>query len=83
MYMLRNKNLTLGSLVLAAALALGACQTAPTIRTEVAPGANLGQYHTYSYFDRLATDKRGYTTITTRTIEDAVDRAVGTVKWIK
>jgi hypothetical protein len=62
------------AIILAAAGFLGACQTVPTIRTQTAPGANLAQYHTYNYFEKLATDKRGYTTITTRYLQNAVDR---------
>ncbi len=60
--------------VVVAALALGACQTLPRIRTETAPGADLARYHTYDFYDKPSTDRRGYKTITTRTIEDAVDR---------
>ena len=62
--------------VVTAALAMGlaACQTVPVIRTEMAPGANLAQYRTYDYFDKLSTDRRGYTTITTRSVENAIDR---------
>jgi Domain of unknown function (DUF4136) len=74
MRMPRNKSLAMSSWILGAALALSACETVPTVRVDSAPGANLAQYHTYDYFDKLATDKRGYTTITTRYIEDAVDR---------
>lgn len=56
------------------ALGLAACETVPVIRTEMAPGANLSQYRTYDYFDKLSTDRRGYTTITTRSVENAIDR---------
>ncbi len=58
----------------ALALGLSGCETLPTIRTEMAPGADLARYHTYGYFDKLRSDRRGYTTITTRTIQDAIDR---------
>ncbi|MBS0614636.1 MAG: DUF4136 domain-containing protein [Proteobacteria bacterium] len=56
------------------ALAVAACQTLPRIRTEMAPGADLARYHTYDYFEKPSTDRRGYMTITTRNIEDAIDR---------
>ena len=56
------------------ALAVGACQTLPKIRTEMAPDADLGRYRTYDYFEKPSTDRRGYMTITTRNIEDAIDR---------
>jgi Domain of unknown function (DUF4136) len=60
----------------AAAIALGlsACETLPRISTETAPGADLTQYHTYNFYDKPSTDRRGYKTITTRNIQDAVDR---------
>jgi hypothetical protein len=59
---------------LMAGMALGGCQTTPTIRTQTAPDANLAQSHTYGYVEKLATDKYGYTSITTRDIQEAVDR---------
>jgi hypothetical protein len=55
-------------------LGVSACETLPKIRTELAPDADVSQYHTYDYFDKPSTDRRGYKTITTRSIEDAVDR---------
>ena len=55
-------------------LGVSACETLPKIRTETAPVADMSQYHTYDFFDKPSTDRRGYKTITTRTIEDAVDR---------
>lgn len=67
-----------GAISLAAALLwLGACQTVPTIRTQSAPNADLGRYRTYEFFATPSTDAHGYKTITTRTIEDAVDRELG------
>ena len=63
-----------GFAVLAGALVLSACETVPTIRTEIAPGASLTAYHTYDYFDKPSTDRRGYTSITTKSIEFAIDR---------
>jgi hypothetical protein len=60
--------------VFAGLLALSACETVPTIRSEIAPGANLSAYHTYAYFDKPSTDRRGYTSITTQSIETAIDR---------
>jgi len=72
---MRNLAARIGILgTVAAVLALSACETLPVVRTEIAPGANLGGYHTYDYFDKPSTDRRGYTTITTRTVEAAIDR---------
>jgi hypothetical protein len=59
---------------LIAGMASVGCQTTPTIRTQAAPDANLTQFHTYGYVEKLATDKYGYTSITTRDIQQAVDR---------
>ena len=55
-------------------LSVAACQTVPRIHTESAPDADMSRYRTYDYFDKPSTDRRGYMTITTRNIEDAIDR---------
>lgn len=61
------------SLALAgAALLLGACETTPRVTTQTAPGANLGQYQTYGFMDKLGTDTAGYTSITTQWLKAAV-----------
>jgi len=69
----RFRQMALGTTV-QLTLAMTACQTLPRIRTELAPGADLSRYRTYDYYDKPSTDRRGYMTITTRNIEDAVDR---------
>ena len=66
-----------------AIVALSACETLPVIRTEIAPGADLGAYHTYDYFDKPSTDRRGYTTITTRTVEAAIDREMSARGFVR
>ena len=66
-----------------AALGLSACETLPVVRTEMAPGANLAQYHTYDYFEKLSTDRRGYTTITTRSVQTAIDREMRTRGFVR
>ena len=72
---MRRFSRPLGMLGAAALLAsLAACETLPKIRTQSAPGADLTRYHSYDFFDKPSTDRRGYKTITTRSIEDAVDR---------
>jgi hypothetical protein len=70
----RKVSLNLQAWMFFITIALVGCQTTPTIRTQIAPDANLAQYHTYDYFEKLGTDKHGYTTITTRDIQMAVDR---------
>lgn len=54
--------------------ALAACETAPEIRTQTAPNANVAAYRTYGYVASPGTDRGGYTSINTRYIEAAVDR---------
>jgi hypothetical protein len=54
--------------------ALAACESAPEIRSQTAPGANVAAYRTYGYVDKLGTDPAGYTTLNTRFIKEAVDR---------
>jgi Domain of unknown function (DUF4136) len=58
----------------AISLIIAACEATPRIRTQLAPGDVFSDLRTYDYFDRLGTDKYGYTTITTAGIEAAVDR---------
>jgi hypothetical protein len=80
----RNSPVRWSSLgALSAVLALSACETLPKIRTEVAPGVNLGAYHTYDYFEKPSTDRRGYTTITTRSVESAIDREMGARGFVR
>jgi hypothetical protein len=60
--------------LLALGLVLTACTTAPRVRSEAAPDANLQQYRTYGFFDKLGTDTQGYTTLTTRQLRTAIAR---------
>ncbi|MGH8208626.1 MAG: DUF4136 domain-containing protein [Steroidobacteraceae bacterium] len=63
---------------LAALLGLGlllvACATRPDIRTQAAVNANLTSYHTYAFMPKPGTDKDGYKTLTTQSLERAVNR---------
>ena len=56
------------------ALILGACQSTPKISSQTAPQANLAQYHTYGFMEKLSTETAGYTSITTQLMKDAVGR---------
>ena len=56
------------------ALALVACQTRPEIHTQGAPDVNFAGYHTYGFVAKPSTDRAGYTTLTTRSIEASVNR---------
>jgi hypothetical protein len=53
---------------------LAACQSVPQVRTRAAPGVELGAFHTYGFVEHPATDKYGYTTLTTRQLEKSVAR---------
>jgi hypothetical protein len=58
------------ALALTVAIAAG-CASAPSIRTDKDPAANLGAYETFSFFEPLATDKSPYSTLLTRHLKEA------------
>ncbi|GEM_PF-311848 len=53
---------------------LAACATGPEIRTQAAPELDLSRYTTYNYVEHPGTDRGNYRSITTRNLEQAVDR---------
>jgi hypothetical protein len=55
-------------------LLLGGCATHGDIRSQMAVNANLAAYRTYAFMPKLGTDKDGYKTITTQSLERAVGR---------
>lgn len=55
-------------------LLLASCATRYDIRSQTALNANLTSYHTYAFMAKPGTDKDGYKTITTQTLERAVNR---------
>src|SRR4029453_7392601 len=57
-----------------AAVALSACQTRPTIRTQSAPALDIVKYRSFGFVEHPDTDKAGYTPLTTRYLKDAVSR---------
>lgn len=66
-----------GSVPLALAgafLLLAACESTARVSTQTAPGANLAQYQTYDFMEKLGTDAAGYTSITTQWLKQAVSR---------
>ena len=65
-----------GRLLAAAALltVLAACQTHPQVRSQSAPNLDLTRYTTYGFMEKPSTDTAGYTTLTTRYLEEAVSR---------
>ena len=62
----------------AALLALGlflvGCASQPEVRTQTAPNANLAGYRTYAFMPKPGTDKDGYKTLETQSLERAVGR---------
>jgi hypothetical protein len=71
----RTRNIV--ALACTAAIA-AACQSTPKISSQTVPQANLAQYHTYGFMEKLGTDTGSYTSITTRLMKDAVGRELGT-----
>ena len=57
---------------------VSACQSTAKISSQTAPQANLAQYHSYGYMEKLGTDTAGYTSITTQLMKDAVGRQLAT-----
>lgn len=57
-----------------ALLMLAACQTTPRITSQTSPQADLKQYRTYAFMDKLSTDQAGYTSINTQLLKSAVGR---------
>jgi hypothetical protein len=55
-------------------LLLAACATRPEVRTQAAANANLAAYHTYAFMPKPGTDKDGYKTLKTQSLERAVGR---------
>lgn len=60
------------ALILPVALFLTACQTNPQVRTQSAPALDVHRYQTFGFVHRPDTDNSGYTTLTTRYLEEAV-----------
>jgi len=53
---------------------LAACAVHPTITTDRDPSADLALYRTYSFFEPLTTDRKGYSTILSTRLRDATRR---------
>jgi hypothetical protein len=62
------------SAVLAVTCALAACESAPKLRANTAPGANLASYKTYSFPAKLGTDRGDVQTPLTGFFKEAVTR---------
>ena len=66
-----NKILIAG---LAACALLTACESGPTIRTNVDPAANLASYRTYAFPEKVGTDRPGYSTPISSYFKEAIRR---------
>jgi hypothetical protein len=55
-------------------LLLASCATRYDIRSQAAANVNLASYHTYAFMAKPGTDKDGYKSLTTQTLERAVNR---------
>jgi hypothetical protein len=53
---------------------LASCVTRPEVHTQAAVNANLASYRTYAFMAKPGTDKDGYKTLTTQSLERAVSR---------
>ena len=60
--------------VIALGALLASCATEPQIRTQAAVNANLASYRTFAFMGKPGTDKDGYKTLTTQSLERAVTR---------
>jgi len=62
------------ALPVVAGLFLVACQTAPRITSQTSPQADLKQYRTYAFMEKLSSDNSGYTSINTQLLRASVAR---------
>jgi hypothetical protein len=63
-----------GLVSLLIAVGLAGCATGPDIRVDGDPSVNIPGYRTFGFFDTLATDKAGYSTILSTRLKDATRR---------
>jgi hypothetical protein len=62
------------TIVLVAGALLQACASGPTLRAEANPSLDFAAYSTYGFFEPLATDKAGYSSILTERLKVAAQR---------
>jgi len=51
---------------------LGSCASGPKLRSNYDTSADFGAYRTYGFFEKLGTDRSGYSTIVSATLKSAV-----------
>lgn len=57
-----------------ATLLLAACTSGPKIRVDADPAANFASYKTFTFFEPLATNEAGYSTLLTSRLKDSTKR---------
>jgi hypothetical protein len=55
-------------------LALAACESKPTVRSNYDNAADFGRFHTYNFVSEPGTNREGYSTLLTQQIEAAVSQ---------
>lgn len=71
---MHSKNVAGPLTVIVLANILAACASAPKIRADADPAADFTAYKTFGFFDRLAIDKPGYSTMAATRLKDATRR---------
>ena len=69
-----TRTVTRLSLLAGLGLLLVSCATRYDIRSQAALNANLASYHTYAFMAKPGTDKDGYKSLATQSLERAVNR---------
>jgi hypothetical protein len=62
------------ALLLVAAAIAGGCASRPQVRTDHDPSANLADYKTFAFFEKLSTDQSSYTTVLTTRLKSSTQR---------
>ncbi|GAB3740550.1 DUF4136 domain-containing protein [Silanimonas algicola] len=57
-----------------AALLLAACATGPRVTTDADPGADFSRYRSFAFYEPLALETRGYTTLLSARLKDEARR---------
>lgn len=66
----------IGAKLLLLVVLLAGCASAPDIRIDKAPAANLSQYRTFSFYDQLPTDRSNYTTLVSQRLKQSTREAL-------
>jgi hypothetical protein len=60
--------------VVALLAVLAGCASGPEVRVDADPAVNVASFRTFAFFEPLATDKAGYSTLVTSRLKDATRR---------